>query len=217
MRGAEQVAVGAVGFFCAHFVVEAVRDQELAHLGAAAELVDEALVQPGFVDFQRRVGEQAVAVEALDVVALEGAAVAPDVHFVGLHGRYQQGAGDGAPERRGVEVGVARGADVKGPGLQRRQPFGHELGAAVDQARRLGPVGQRLARNGLVVGFVGLAQVGGVGVGQGAFELHPEQGGGGVESARKGDADLLADGQGLQDGGHGALRQSGRCSGRDGR
>ena len=55
-----------------------------------------------------RVREQAVAVEALDVVALEGAAVAPDVDVVFLHRGHQHGAGDGAAQRRGVEVGRRR-------------------------------------------------------------------------------------------------------------
>ena len=107
--GAQQVGVGGVGFFRAHFVVEAVVVQKLRHFRAAAQFVDKALVQPGFVDFQTRVGHEAVAVEALDVVALVGAAVAPDVHVVFLHCGDQHGAGDGAAERGGVEVGQAAG------------------------------------------------------------------------------------------------------------
>ncbi len=39
------------------------------HLRTATQLVDEPLVEPGLVDEQRGVDEQAVAVEALDVVA----------------------------------------------------------------------------------------------------------------------------------------------------
>jgi len=81
----------------------------LRHFRAAAQFVNKALVQPGFVDFQTRVGHEAVAVEALDIVALVGAAVAPDVHVVFLHRRDQHGAGDGAAERGGVEVGQAAG------------------------------------------------------------------------------------------------------------
>ncbi|CFP64961.1 Uncharacterised protein [Bordetella pertussis] len=44
----------------------------------------------------------------------------------------------------------------------------------------------------IVVRLVGLAQVGGVRVGHGAFLAHPQQRGAGIEAAGKGDADLLA-------------------------
>jgi hypothetical protein len=83
---------------------------EGGHLGAAAELVDESGVEPGLVDLEVGIDEQAVAVEALDVVAFEGGAVAPDVDVVLLHGGDQHGAGDGAADGRGVEVGDAGGA-----------------------------------------------------------------------------------------------------------
>ena len=59
---------------------------------APAELVDELGVQPRLVDAQVRVGEQPVAVEALDVVALVRRAVAPDVHVVVAHRVHQQRA-----------------------------------------------------------------------------------------------------------------------------
>ena len=202
VRGAEHVGVGRVGLLGRHLVGEAGLLHELRHLGAAAQLVDEGLVEPGLVDLQRRVGEQAVAVEALDVVALVGAAVAPDVDVVFLHRRHQHGAGDGAAERRGVEVGDAGGGDVEGAALQRGDAFGGELRAAVDQARLLGAVLHGLARDLVVVGLVGLAEVGGVGVGDGALVAHPVQRGAGVEAAGKGDADLLAGGKVLEDGGH---------------
>ena len=113
-----------------------------------------------------------------------------------------------AAERRGVEVGGAAGADVKGAALQRGNAFARQLRAAVDQARLLGAVLHRLARNRVVVRFVRLAQVGGVGVGHGALLAHPQQRGAGIQAARKGDADLLASGEGLQDGvGHGVQRR----------
>jgi hypothetical protein len=44
----------------------------LAHLLAAAELAHELRVEPGLVDLELRVDEDAVAVEPLDVVALVG-------------------------------------------------------------------------------------------------------------------------------------------------
>ena len=50
------------------------------------------------------------------------------------------------------------------PHCSAAMPFGDELRAAVDQPRLLGAVLQRLARDLVVVGLVGLAEVGGVGV-----------------------------------------------------
>ena len=199
VRGAQHVGVGRVGLLGRHLVAEAGRRHERRHLGATAQLVDEQLVEPGLVDLQRRVGEQAIAVEALDVVALEGAAVAPDVDVVLLHGRDQHGAGHGAAERGGVEVGHARGGDVEGAGLQRGEAFGGELAAAVDQPGALGAVLHGLARDLFVVGLVGLAEVGGVGIGDRALLLHPVQRGAGVQAPGEGDADLLAGGYVLQD------------------
>ena len=122
------------------------------------------LIEPRLVDAEIRIREQAVAIEALDVVALERAAVAPDVDVVLLHRDDEHRAGDRAPERRGVEVGHAGGGDVERAALQRGKPFGDQLRAAVDQPRLLGAVLQRLARDLVVVGLVGLAEVRGVGV-----------------------------------------------------
>ena len=93
---------------------------------------------------------------------------------------------------------------MEGAALQRRDAFGGELGAAVDQARLLGAVLERPARDVVVVGLVGLAEVGGVGVGHRALAAHPVQRGAGVEAAREGDADALADGKVLEDRGHGS-------------
>ena len=98
VRRAEDVRVGGVGLLDAHAVGEAGALHVLGHLLAAAELVDELLIEPGLVDAQVRVGEQAVAVEPLDVVALERAAVAPDVDVVFLHRDDEHRAGDGAAD-----------------------------------------------------------------------------------------------------------------------
>ena len=87
VRGAQDVRVGGVRLVGAHLVLEAGAVEVGGHLRAAAQLVDELLVQPRLVDLQPRVDEQAVAVEPLDVVALVGAAVAPDVDVVLLHRR----------------------------------------------------------------------------------------------------------------------------------
>ena len=205
MRRAQHVAVGGIGFLGAHLVAEAFLGHEGRHFGAAAEFVDEGIIQPGLVDLERWIGEQAIAVEALDVVALEGRTVAPDVDVVFLHRGHQHGARDGAAQRRGVEVGDAARADVEGSGLDGGNAFVGQLGAAVDQAGLFGAVFHGLAGNRVVVFLVGLAQVGRVGVGQGALVLHPAQCGAGVQAAGEGDADLLADGNMLQDGFHGML------------
>ena len=87
--------------------------------------------------------------------------------------------------------------------LQRGDPFGDELRAAVDQARLLGAVLQRAARDVVVVGLVGLAEVRGVGVGDRALAAHPVQRGARVEAAGKRDADLLAGGKTLENCAHG--------------
>ena len=145
------------------------------------------------------VGEQPVAVEALDVVALERAAVAPDVDVVLAHRDDEHRAGDGAPERRRVEVGLPRRRDVERARLQRRDPLGDERRAAIDEPRRFRAVLQRAARNLVVVRLVGLAEIRGVRVRNRALRPHPVQRGARVEAAGKRDADLLADGKILQD------------------
>ncbi len=81
---------------------------------------------------------------------------------------------------------------MEGSSLQSGDAFTDERTACVDEAGLFGAVLEGLARDGLVVGLVGLAEVGGVGVGQRALLLHPVEGGGGVETAGEGDADLLA-------------------------
>jgi hypothetical protein len=81
------------------------------------------------------------------------------------------------------------------PHCSAAMPSATSCGAAVDQPRLLGAVLHRLARDLVVVGLVGLAQVGGVGVGNRALVAHPVQRGAGVEAAGERDADLLADGK----------------------
>ena len=174
----------------------------LGHFLAAAELVDEGLVEPGLVDAERGIGEQAVAVEALDVVAFEGAAVAPDVDVVFLHGDDEHGAGDGASDGRGVEVVHAGGGDVEGAGLQGGDAFGHELLAAIDEARFFGAVLQGAARDLVVIGLVGLAEIGGVGIRNGALGAHPMDGGAGIEAAGESEADFFAGRQVLKNVSH---------------
>ena len=199
--------VGRVRLLGAHLVGEARAREILRHLLAAAELVDELLVEPRLVDLQARVREQAVAVEPLDVVALVGRAVAPDVDVVGFHRRDQHRAGHGAPERRRVEIRDAGGRDVERARLDRRDPFRHQLLAAVDEARVRGAVLQRLARDRIVVGLVGLPEIGRVGVRDRTLLAHPVDRRAGVEAAGKCDADLPSDRELLEDRFHGTGRK----------
>jgi hypothetical protein len=61
--------------------------------------------------------------------------VAPDVDAVVVHGAHEQGAGDGATERGGVEVGLAGAADVEGAARERHEPLFDERGL---RSRRVG-------------------------------------------------------------------------------
>ena len=137
---AEQIRVGGVRLLRAHLVAEARLVEVLRHLLAAAQLVDERGVEPRLVDAKLGIGEQAVAVEALDVVALVRAAVAPYVDVVLAHRDDEHRARHGAPDRSRVEVREARGRDVECARLQRGDAFRDQRGAAVDEACRLGAV-----------------------------------------------------------------------------
>ena len=196
--GAEHVRVGRVGLFGLHAIGKAFGVEERAHFGTAAEFGNELGVEPGLVDLQVRVDEQTVAVEAFDVVALVGRAVAPDVHAVFAHGGHEHRARDGAAQRRRVEVGLAGRGDVEGAGLDGGDAFGHELRTAVDQTGGFCAVFHGTTGNGLVVVLVGLTEIGRVGVGERTLVLHPAQSGAGIKAARKCDADFLADGNALQ-------------------
>ena len=90
----------------------------------------------------------------------------------------------------------------KAPDWSAAMPSRTSWEAAVDEAGFLCAVFEGFARDGVVVGLVGLAEVGGVGVGDGAFLLHPVEGGGGVEAAGEGDADFLVEGEGFENDGH---------------
>ena len=197
--GAPDVGVGRVGLLRAVPVRQVVVQQPGAHLLAAAELADERGVQPRLVDAQLGVGQQPVAVEPLDVVALERRAVAPDLDVVLQHGPDQQGAGDGPAQRRGVEVAPAAGPDVERAAGQRGQPFLDQGGAAVHQPGDLGAVLLGPAGHRADVVLVVLPQVGGVGAGQRALAAHPRDRDRGVEPAGEGNADALADRQGGDD------------------
>ena len=119
--GAPDVGVGRVRLLLAVPVRQVALGEPRAHLVTAAQLVHEVGVEPRLVDAQLGVREQAVAVEPLDVVALERRPVTPDVDAVLVHRPHQHRAGDRAAQRRGVEVGPAAGADVERPAGQRRE------------------------------------------------------------------------------------------------
>ena len=115
------------------------------------------MIEPRLVNFERRICEQTVAVKALNVVALVGAAIAPNVDVVFFHGGHQHGARDGAANGRGVEVGDACRRNVECTALQRCNAFVSQLFAAVNEASQFGAVFLGLARNFFVVGLVRLA------------------------------------------------------------
>jgi len=58
---------------------------------------------------------------------------------------------------------------VEGAGLQRGDTFANERAAAVDEAGLFGAILEGRARNGVVVGFVRLAEVGCIGIGMAPF------------------------------------------------
>src|SRR5690606_40842674 len=82
---------------------------------------------------------------------------------------------------------------MKSATLKRGDAFGHQLRPAVDQTRFLRAILFGVPWNGIVVGLVRLAQIGRVGVGNGALVAHPQQGSAGVQPARESNTDLLAD------------------------
>ncbi|CAB5011919.1 unannotated protein [freshwater metagenome] len=202
MRRAPNVGVGAVGLLLAGAVRQVARGEELAHLGAATQLGDEIVIEPRLVDAQLRVHQQAVAIEALDVVALVRAAVAPDVDAVLVHRGDEQRAGDCTAQRGGVEVGLPGSGDVERAALQRHETLVHQFGTAVDEAGSLRAVFLRAVGHARQVGFVHLTEIGGVAVGVGPLLAHPGNGSGCVESAAERNTDAFANGEGSEHLGH---------------
>src|SRR5699024_8731427 len=137
--------------------------------------------------------QQAITVKPFDVVALVRTTITPDMDIVLFHGCYKHGACHGTPYRRGVEVRDPGSRDMKGTTLQRSNALCCQLGTAVNQACFLGAVLHGLAWYGVVIGLVGLAQIGGVGIRNGALVAHPQQSGASVKAAGKRDTDLLTD------------------------
>src|SRR5262249_32713775 len=173
--------------------------EPLAHLAPAAELGDERVIEPRLIDAEAGVREQPVAEEALDVVALVGRAVTPDLDTVLAHGAYEQRARDRATEGRGVEVAPPCGLDVEGAALERRQAFARERVFAVDEESLLRAVLLGLARKGRDVRLVVLAQVGRERIRHGTLLAHPRDCAASVEAAGEGESDTLANRHGGED------------------
>src|SRR5262249_56035064 len=74
-----------------------------------------------------------------------------------------------------------------------------KLGAGIHEPGLFRTEFERLARYGIVVGLVRLAEIRSVSKGASAFLLHPQQRCAGVEAAGEGDADFFALGQAFQD------------------
>jgi len=179
---AEHVRVGAVGLLAAHRVRQADAREVVAHLGATAELGDEARVQPRLVNLELGIGEDAVAIEALDVVALVRAAVAEDVHVVGVHRAHDRGRSHRAAQRRGVEVLLARGRQMERATLQRDDALARHRFAAIDQARAHRAMAQRDRRDVGRVLLIGLREVRGIRIDLHAVAAHPRYGGARIET-----------------------------------
>ena len=195
---AEQVGVGGVRLLRAHFVFKPLLHEILGHLFASTELVNELLIKPRLVHAQVGVREQTVAIEPLDVVALIGAAVAPNVYIVFTHCRHEHGARDRATERRGVEIRLPAGGDVKRTTLNGGNALGDELVTAIHQPRLFGAVLHGFAGNVVVIRLVGLSQVGRVGKRNCSFRPHPMQSSAGIQPAREGNSHFLAHREALQ-------------------
>jgi len=104
------------------------------------------LVEPGLVDLEARIGQQAVAVEPLDIVAFIGWRPSPQMltpsSFIG---RDQHRAGHARdPSGVGVEVCGAAGRDMESAGLDGGDPFMDQLRAAIHQQGFFGAEAERL-------------------------------------------------------------------------
>ena len=197
------VGVGGIRLLGTVAIWQFVLGQKGAHLGAATKFADECSIKPRLVNAQCRVGEQAISIEPLDVVAFIGAAIAPDIDVVLLHRAHQQRAGHGATEGSGVEICFAGGADVECAALQGNQAFVHQLLDTIHHASNVSPILLGTRRNIGEVGLVGLPKVGGVGAGDCTFGFHPGNCSRSIEPARKSDADSFATGQRCEHSGHG--------------
>ena len=196
VSGAPNVGVRRIGLFLRITIWQIVLGQPLTHFGTSTKFMDEVSIKPRLVDPQSRVGQQAIAIEALDVIALEGRTITPDVDTVFMHCPHQQGASHRTAQRGGVEICATTRTNVEGTTRQRSQTLFDQLRAAVNRASNLGAVLHRTRRYAGDVGLVVLPDVCGVGAGNGTPVAHPGNGHGRVQPAGEGDADTLPDRQG---------------------
>ena len=122
------------------------------------------------------------------------------MNAVFTHGVHKHRAGDGAAQRRCIEVRLTGSRDVEGTGLNRRDAFGHQLGTAFHQTGLLSTVIHGSARNRFVIIFIGLTEVGCIGIGKRSLFLHPTQRCGRIQTAGESDTDLFANRHFLQNG-----------------
>ncbi len=203
--GAEDVGIRRVRLFGRHRVGQLHGGEVLAHLLSAAEGIDEGPVEPGLVDLERRVDEDAVPEEPLDVVALVGAAVGEDVHAVFPHRTDDRRRRYRPAERRGVEVLLAPAGQVEGTALDGDDALAHERLTAVDQTRGLRSVARRDGRDVRHVALVRLGEIGRVGEDVEALPRHPRHGAARVEAPREGNSDAgPLGGEGAMNPAHGA-------------
>ena len=80
------------------------------------------------------------------------------------------------------------------PTLQRDQTLVDQFGTAVDQSCRLRSILQSARGNTIEIRFIGLPEVGRVGVGKRTLVAHPRHGSRRIEPTRKRDADPLTNG-----------------------
>ena len=189
--GAPDIGVSRVGLLHAGAVAIATRLQPLAHLFAPTQLSHELHVEPRLIYFQVGIGKQTIAVEALDVVALVGTAITPNVHAVLFHGIDQHRARHGAAQWGGVEIRLASAADVERTTLQRDQALIDQRATAVDQTRLLGFVFIGPLGDVVVVVLVILAKICCIAIRDRTLFAHPCNGTTGVKAARKGDTDFF--------------------------
>ena len=195
MRCTPDVGIGGVGLLLGSAVGKVTSKEPFAHLVTTTEFIDEVSIKPRLVNAQGRVCHQTVTVEALNVIALVGGSVTPNVHAVFVHRTNQHGAGDSTTQRGGVEVGLARGANVESTTLQSNEAFLNEGSTAVNQPSNLSTVFEGAARNAVDVWFICLAEVGGVGARDSTLFAHPRNSNRGVETSREGDTNALTNRQ----------------------
>src|SRR5947209_5364317 len=159
---------------------------------APRQFVNESLIEPGLVDAQVRVCQQTVAIEALDVVPLIGAAITPDMDVILFHRADQHRARYGTAKRRGIEVRYTGRGDVERATLQCGKTLAHQWKPTIDETRLLGAVLHSTLGDRFVVIFIRLPQVRGICARDGTLLAHPKDRRAGVQTTRKGDSHPLA-------------------------